>query len=58
MEEFYPDVDDVFRQDNGTSHTSKNVRNFIFQNEGLKVLNWPGNFSDLNLIENFWSIVN
>ena len=41
----------IFQQDLAPCHTSRKVKNFINLNNIL-VLDWPGNFLDLNQIEN------
>ncbi|GFW30413.1 DDE_3 domain-containing protein [Trichonephila clavipes] len=46
----------IFQQDLASCHTSKLTMNF-FQKQKMTVLYWPGNFPDVNPIENLWSIV-
>ena len=46
----------IFQQDLAPFHASKKVKNFMVQN-GIQCLDWPGNSSDLNPIENLWAIV-
>ena len=45
----------IFQQDLAPCHTSRKVKNFINLNN-ISVLDWFGNFPNLNPIENLWSI--
>jgi transposase len=45
-----------FQQDGAPSHTSKLARTFLLNN-GIKVIPWPPQSLDLNLIENLWMLV-
>ena len=55
-EKNFSDNSGVFQQDFAPCHKSKVVLNFFKKNK-LAMLNWPGNFPDLNPIENLWSII-
>ena len=44
----------IFMHDGAPCHRSKIVKQFCTENH-VKILDWPGNSSDLNPIENLWT---
>ena len=56
MERAFPNRGGIFQQDLAPCHTAKKVKKFFEENH-IKVLDWPGNLPNLNPIENLWSIV-
>jgi hypothetical protein len=46
----------IFQQDNDPKHTSALVKGY-FTTKNINILDWPSCSSDLNLIENLWSIL-
>ena len=47
---------DMFTQDRAPCHRSRLVSDFL-KKKNMKALDWPGNSTDHNSIENLWAIL-
>ena len=55
-DKIYGDADLISQQDLAPAHTAKST-NTWFNHHGITGLDWPADWPDLNLIENWWGIV-
>lgn len=55
LQQWYPDSDGVFQQDNAPCHKSKRTME-AFRANNITVMDWPPSSPDLNPIENLWAI--
>ena len=55
LQNTFPDGSGVFQQDFAPCHKAKQVMKYLKEMK-IKVLDWPRNFPDLNLIQ-LWSII-
>ena len=56
INEWFPNGQAIFQQDNAPAHVSKASLN-KFQQCGIHLLEWPAQSCDLNPIENLWALV-
>ena len=52
----FPDGGGIFQHDSAPCHTAMSVTAFMKQKK-IPVHSWPGNSTDINPIENVWTIV-
>ena len=52
----FPDGNGIFQQDLAPCHFLRKTTKVFLKNK-VQILEWPGNFPDLNLIENLWGII-
>ena len=51
IQDWYGKEECIFMQDGASCHTAKIVKQYL-TNNGVKLLDWPGNSPDMNPIEN------
>ena len=56
MQIAFPDGGGIFQHDLTLYYSVKKVQK-VLQENGIKVLEWPGNLPDLNPIDSLWSII-
>ncbi len=55
-DQLFKDADFIFQQALAPAHTAKSTKSWL-NDHGVGVLDWPAISTDLNPIENLWSIV-
>lgn len=56
MENWFPDGDGIFQQDNAPCHKARMIKEFL-ANCDFELLEWPPYSPDLSPIENLWAII-